>query len=317
MAQATLLDIAKLNGNDQVIGLIEENISSAPELSIFPSRTIKGTTYTTGVRTGLPTVGFRDANAGVAPSKSTFKKNLVECFILSSLIRADKAVADAYEDGADAWKMIEASGVMRAAMQRIGKQTWYGTSSDAKGFAGFKAFLAAGGKTLAGDDLTINAGGSTANTASSVYAVKFGEQDAQFVFGQNSIMELGEWRNETVTDSEGKGYEAYAAALTAWVGLQIGNENCARRIYNLTVANGLTDALLAKLIATFPVGVRPDAIFGSRRSIAQLQASRTVALYGTGTNRPNQPNVAPYPTEFEGIKIIATDSILNTDAIES
>mgnify|MGYP001273073355 FL=1 len=317
MAQATLLDIAKLNGNDQVIGLIEENISSAPELSIFPSRTIKGTTYTTGVRTGLPTVGFRDANAGVAPSKSTFKKNLVECFILSSLIRADKAVADAYEDGADAWKMIEASGVMRAAMQRIGKQTWYGTSSDAKGFAGFKAFLAAGGKTLAGDELTIDASGSTANTASSVYAVKFGEQDAQFVFGQNSIMELGEWRNETVTDSEGKGYEAYAAALTAWVGLQIGNENCARRIYNLTVANGLTDALLAKLIATFPVGVRPDAIFGSRRSIAQLQASRTVALYGTGTNRPNQPNVAPYPTEFEGIKIIATDSILNTDAIES
>jgi len=317
MAQATLLDIAKLNGNDQVIGLIEENISSAPELSIFPSRTIKGTTYTTGVRTGLPTVGFRDANAGVAPSKSTFKKNLVECFILSSLIRADKAVADAYEDGADAWKMIEASGVMRAAMQRIGKQTWYGTSSDAKGFAGFKAFLAAGGKTLAGDDLTIDASGSTANTASSVYAVKFGEQDAQFVFGQNSIMELGEWRNETVTDSEGKGYEAYAAALTAWVGLQIGNENCARRIYNLTVANGLTDALLAKLIATFPVGVRPDAIFGSRRSIAQLQASRTVALYGTGTNRPNQPNVAPYPTEFEGIKIIATDSILNTDALNS
>ena len=317
MAQATLLDIAKLNGNDQVIGLIEENISSAPELSIFPSRTIKGTTYTTGVRTGIPTVGFRDANAGVAPSKSTFKKNLVECFILSSLIRADKAVADAYEDGADAWKMIEASGVMRAAMQRIGKQTWYGTSSDAKGFAGFKAFLAAGGKTLAGDDLTIDASGSTANTASSVYAVKFGEQDAQFVFGQNSIMELGEWRNETVTDSEGKGYEAYAAALTAWVGLQIGNENCARRIYNLTVANGLTDALLAKLIATFPVGVRPDAIFGSRRSIAQLQASRTVALYGTGTNRPNQPNVAPYPTEFEGIKIIATDSILNTDALES
>ena len=319
MAQATLLDIAKLNGNDQVIGLIEENISSAPELSIFPSRTIKGTTYTTGVRTGLPTVGFRDANAGVAPSKSTFKKNLVECFILSSLIRADKAVADAYEDGADAWKMIEASGVMRAAMQRIGKQTWYGTSSDAKGFAGFKAFLAAGGKTLAGDALTIDASGSTANTASSVYAVKFGEQDAQFVFGQNSIMELGEWRNETVTDSEGKGYEAYAAALTAWVGLQIGNENCARRIYNLTAdsGKGLTDALLAKLIATFPVGVRPDAIFGSRRSIAQLQASRTVALYGTGTNRPNQPNVAPYPTEFEGIKIIATDSILNTDAIES
>lgn len=319
MSQTTLLDIAKLNGNDQVVGLIEENLSSAPELSIFPSRTIKGTTYTTGVRTGLPTVSFRDANAGVAPSKSTFKKNLVECFILSSLIKADKAVADAYEDGAEAWKLIEGSGVMKAALQRIGLQTWYGVSSDAKGFAGFKAMLTAGGTTAAGDALTINAAGTTSSTASSVYAVKFGDQDAQFVFGQNSALTLGDWRVETVFDSDGKGFEAYVAALTAWAGLQIGNENCARRIYNLTAdsGKGLTDSLLAQLIATFPVGVRPDAIFGSRRSIAQLQAARSVSLYGTGTTRPNQPGVAPYPTDFEGIKIIATDSILNTDAIGS
>ena len=53
MAVITLLDIAKLNGNDAVVGLIEENQTYAPELSVFPARTIKGTQYQTGIRTGL------------------------------------------------------------------------------------------------------------------------------------------------------------------------------------------------------------------------------------------------------------------------
>lgn len=315
----TLLDIAKLNGNDKAVGLIEENLSSAPELQFFPSRQIKGTNYYTGVRTGLPTVAFRNANEGVANSKSSFKKMLVECFILASSIKADKAVADAHEDGPEAFQMMEASGVFEAALKRIGSQTWYGTSSDSKGFTGFKAMLTAGGTTSAGDALTVNAAGTTATTASSVYAVKFGIKDAQFVLGQNSALALGEFRTQTVQDDDGNDFEAYVAALTAWIGLQIGNENCARRIYNLTAdANkGLTDSLLASLLATFPVGHRPDAIFGSRRSIGQLQQSRTVTLLGSGTNRPNQANVAPYPTEFEGIPIIPTDSILNTDAIGS
>lgn len=315
----TLLDIAKLNGNDKAVGLIEENLTSAPELSIFPSRTIKGTNYTTGVRIGLPTVGFRNANEGVAASKSSFKKMLVECFILSSSIKADKAIADAHEDGPEAYEMIEANGVFKAAMKRIGSQTWYGTSSDTKGFAGFKAMLTAGGTTSAGDSLTVNAAGTTAGSASSVYAVKFGMQDAQYVLGQNSAIELGDWRTQTVQDDDGRDFEAYVSALTAWVGLQIGNENCARRIYNLTAdsGKGLTDVLLAALLATFPVGNRPDAIFASRRSVGQLQASRTVQLFGTKTDRPNQAAVAPYPTEFEGIPIIPTDSILNTDAIGS
>lgn len=319
MANLTLLDIAKLSGNDQVVGLIEENISSAPELLTIPGRTIKGTSYTTGIRTGLPTVGFRGANAGVATSKSTFKKSLIECFILASQIQVDKAVADAHEDGAEALKMIEGSGVMQAALKRIGSQVWYGTASDASGFPGLKAFLPAAGVTSAGDKLCINATGTTATTASSVYAVKFGVKDVQMVFGAGAAFGLGDWRIQTVKDANSLDFEAYVAALTAWVGMQIGSENSARRIYNLTAetGKGLTDALLAELLATFPVGHRPDAIFASRRSLGQLQADRVVTLFGTGKDRPNQAKVAPYPTEFEGIPIVPTDSILNTDAIGS
>jgi len=208
---------------------------------------------------------------------------------------------------------------MQSAMQNLGKQMFYGVTNDGKGFPGLKAALPAAGTTLAGDALTIDATGSTSSTASSVYFVKFGVQDLTFVGGQSRAFDLGDFREQMIYDSSGAGYDAYVAALTAWIGMQIGHENVARRIYNLTAeaTKGWTDALNARVMATFPVGHRPDAIFCSRRSLAQLQASRTVTLKGSGSTRPNQPNIAPVPTEYEGIPIIATDSILNTDAIGS
>lgn len=319
MSSATLLDIQKINGNDVSVGLIEENLKYAPELQVVPFRTIKGTSYTTGIRTALPTTGFRNANEGQAAGKSTFKKSLIECFIFGGNVKADKAVADAYEDGAEAWQALEASGVMQSAMQNLGKQMFYGVTTDAKGFPGLKAALPYGEETASGDALTVDATGTTSNAASSVYAVKFGVQDLTLVGGMNQAFELGDFREQMVYDSDGDGYDAYVAALTSWIGLQIGHENVARRICNLTEdsGKGLTDSLLAKLKATFPVGHRPDAIFASRRSVTQLQISRTVVLQGGGRSQPDQPVVAPRPTDYEGIPIIETDSILDTDAIES
>jgi len=69
------------------------------------------------------------------------------------------------------------------------------------------------------------------------------------------------------------------------------------------------------LLAKFPVGVKPTHLFMSRRSRQQLQIARTVTLQGQGTNRPNQAAIAPLPTEYDGVPIIATDSILNTEAL--
>lgn len=320
-AMPTLLDIAKLNGNDASVGLIEENIRVVPEMQVFPMRSpIRGTSYMTGVRTGVPTVGFRAAGAGSTPVKSTFKKQLVECFIIDAQVIVDKAVADAFEDGAPAYQAIEASGVTQGALRGVGSQIFYGVAHDAKGFPGLKAFLPKAGTTLAGDALVVNAAGTTAATASSVYAVKFGMQDAILVPGNGMSLELGDWRTQTIADpaDASKFLTAYVNGLTGWIGLQLGNENCARRICNLTAdtGKGLTDALLAQLLATFPTGMMPDAIFMSRRSRTQLQLARTVVLQGQGKVRPDQSAVAPIPTEYDGVPIVATDSILNTDALE-
>lgn len=314
----TLLDIQKLNGNDEAVGLIEENLKFAPEIAAMPFRTIRGTSYKTGVRVGLPATGFRSANDGFTPSKSTFIDRLVEAYIFGGAIEADKAVADAYEDGAEAWQMIEANGVAMSAMQSLGRQVFGGVSIDGKGFPGLKAATPFGDTTEAGDALTVNAAGTTESTASSVYAVMFGIQGVTLIGGNNTAFELGDWRIQNVTKNS-KTMEAYVANLTSWIGMQVGNENAVRRIANLTAdsGKGLTDALLAQLLATFPTGFVPDAIIMNRRSRTQLQTSRAVTLFGTGKNRPDQPIVAPLPTEYDGIPFIVTDSIPNTDAIES
>lgn len=312
MADATLLDIAKLNGNDAVVGLIEENLQFAPEIERFPARTVRGTSFYTVKRTGFPTVGFRSANEGITPGKSTFAKQLCEMFILGGPIEVDKNVADAYENGASAWEMIEANGIMKAAMIKLGAQIWYGVSNDAKGFPGIKS-LVAKGSTLA-----VDAAGTTATTASSVYAVKYGVQNVHLVVGQNGSFTLPPFRDQQLVDGSGGKYPGRVSDLSAWTGLHVGNVNCVGRILNLTAdsGKGLTDLLLADLFAAFPVGYVPDALYMSRRSRKQLQKSRTVVLHGSGGNRPNQPTVAPTPTEYEGVPIVASDSIADTDAIE-
>lgn len=320
MAKANLLDIAKLNGNDAAVGLVEENLKYAPEVGLFPARTISGTSYRTVMRTGLPSAGFRSANDGFDPTKSTFVNKLVETYIFGGRIEVDKAVADAYEDGASAWQAIEAMGIGEAAIRALGSQVFYGTGQDAKGFHGLKALSVFGTTTpVGGDAFTINAGGTTADTASSVYAVKFGPQYAQMVVGMGGSFDLPEFRLESITGENSKQLPGYVSDLCAWVGMQVMSENSVRRIANLTAdsGKGLTDSLLASVLETFPVGVTPDAFFMSRRSRRQLQASRTVTLFGQGKGRPDQPVIAPLPTEYEGIPIVATDSILNTDAIES
>lgn len=318
MAKLTLLDVAKLNGNDTVVGLIEENQQYVPEARVFPVRTITGTNYTTVTRTGFPSVSFRSGNQGVTASKSTFAQKLVECFILASRVEVDKAVLQAQKSEAASIEMLESSGVMKQVLITIATQIWYGVTADAKGFAGVKASTAFGGAT------TLNSGGSNATAQSSLYAVKFGTQDVTLIAGNGTVFDLGEFRDETIYDADDAPLPGRVADLCGWIGLQIGNVNCVGRICNIgddgETNDTLTDAKIAQLLRKFPVGYQPDAFFASRRSLGQLQTARTVVINsGPGATKAggSLEAVAPIPDSAFGIPLYASDSILVTDAVES
>lgn len=316
----SLLDIAKINAAGGLGELLDEAARPVPEVTgmyfdrgtmkkssvIADGRTISGTQYRALVRTGLPAAGFRSANAGVVSSASRYENRLVECFLLNPRWDADKGVADACEDGAAAYIAAEAVAILTAALMTLGKQFYYGigTGGDALGHPGLIQLYDS-------TNMVVDAGGTTASTGSSVWAVKFGPLDVQWVLGGNGNLNVSDVRIESLVDSADstKRYTAYVQELLAWTGLQVRSQNCIGRIKKLTAdsGKGLTDARLGSLLATFPTGWRPDAFFASRRSLEQLRASRTA------TNATGAP--APTPTEYEDIPIIPTDSILNTESL--
>lgn len=303
MSMPTLLDIAKAKGCDAVVGLIEEILPAIPEAMYIPARTIKGTSFKTLVRKGLPSAGFRSANEGVATSKSEWENRNFECFPLNPRWECDKIVADAHEDGSAAYIAMEGAGLTKAGFQTMGKQLYYGvgTGGDAKGFPGLIA--------QHDSSMVVDATGSTADTGSSVWAIKFGPQDVQFVYGGNGELKLSDVTEQRVTDILGNPFTAYCQELAAWVGLQVGSVNSVARIKKLTEdsGKGLTDNLVAELLSKFPSGVVPDALFMTRRSRLQLQKSRTA------TNEKGNP--VPLPTESHGIPIHVTDCLLDTESL--
>lgn len=308
----TILDLAKMRGNDEQVGLIEESIMVNPEMRIFPARQIAGTAYKTLIRTGYPVAHFRGANEGVPRSKSTFENRLVECFILDTQIAADKAIADAWEPGGfAAYRMIEAQGVMEAVMRRVARQIYYGNSVIAanaglghvKGFPGLI-------DAYDTDKHEINAGGSTALT--SVWAVKLGIKDVHLIAGGNSTLDiLPEWRVQSVQVEQNEAFTAYVNSLMGWLGMQVGATHSIVRIKNVgTDANkGMTDSLGAQAIEMFPSGIVPDYFIMNRRSRRQLRESRQAVAVTGG----QQPNSVPTPTDIDGIPIIVTDALANSE----
>ena len=69
----------------------------------------------------------------------------------------------------------------------------------------------------------------------------------------------------------------------------------------------LTDILIANLLGKFPAGKVPDVLLMTRRSLHQLQASRTA------TNPTGAP--APFPQEAFGVPIAVTDAISNIETL--
>lgn len=297
----TLLDIAKRNASDDVVGLIDETSEATPEVRIGAARTIEGTNYKTRVRTGLPSGDFfRNANEGAESGKSEVENRLVETMIFNPNWDCDKAVADASEDGREAYIMEEAEAVMKAAMQNVGSQFYYGTGNSSKGFPGLLAAVDSG--------MEYDAEGDSNKT--SVWGVNFGRKDVQWLVGENGGFQMNPVMTERIEDASGNYYTAYVQEMLTWIGVQVGSIYSVGRIKNVEGdTNTLDDDMLAELVHLWPDGDQPDVLFMNGRSLKQLKKSRTA------TNATGKP--APWPSEVEGkygtIPIQVTGSITNSE----
>ncbi len=301
MANLSMLDIAIMNApTEGIADLVEEAAETHPEWTVGSARTINGRNYQTLVRTGVPSVAFRDANEGTAETKGTYENRLVQTAIMNPEWSVDKAVADSAEDGAEALIAVEAAALLEGALQTLCSQFYYGTSNDAKGFQGFTQ--------LVDSSMEYDAGGDSNKT--SVWGVRFGPGHVQWLLGNGGQVAVEPVEEVRLEDSSGNPYRAYWQDLICYPAVQVKSRYSIGRIKQIEEdTNTLDDDMIDELVALWPEGTQPDAIFMNGRSHMQLKQSRTA------TNATGAP--APWPTEADGkagtIPIYVTPALTNSE----
>ncbi len=307
----TMLDMTKLSGNDQAVGIIDEVNTVAPELATFLGRPISGLTYTASKRVALPHSGdsaFRKVNEGSDIGSSTYEQILAQCFFLDGQLQVDEAlVMQGIAEGREMPDILatEAAATMQQKFIQVGDQFYRGKDADSTGFVGLKSLYDT-------TNCEVDATG-TPGSASSAYLVFNDIQGVHFIFGANAGLDIGDWQRQQVTaPTGGKKQMAYVNNARGWLGLAFGHSRSVVRIKNLTTATGkgLTDALVAEALSKMPIFMRqPGKLKLCINSTAQLQLQKSRSVVSGAKVDSNAGSFAPTPTESLNIPIVLTDSL--------
>lgn len=307
-AYKTLADLVIVNDQRDAGLNVSDVLNDSPVLKILPAHVAPETTWYYSKYITAPTVGFRSVNDGRENSKSVDLQVTKDLKILDASFAVDKAIADGYRlGGASAYVGKEAVRHLQQAFFRAEVQFFYGTQvpGAAAGFTGL-----ANETELDNSDasMVVNAGGTTNSVATSVWLLRATPDDAAIVVGNGGQLSIGETTEQRIAGATGF-YPGYWTAISAWLAAQRGGVYSAVRIANITTdtGEGLTDDLIAQAIEKFPAGRGPTHIVCNRRSLRQLQDSRTTY---SPTGAP-----APFPQNAFDIPIILTDALVNTETL--
>lgn len=201
---------------------------------------------------------------------------------------------------------------LRGAFVGIEKQVIYGTTAlgDTAGFTGLvnSTALDALSDTMVIAPSPTQAEGADLQT--SVYLIRTGDDDVSVILGENGQLNVGdpyEFKKVVNPGTDNKAYDALGVSVLGYGGLQIGSTYSAARICNIQTA--LDDDDIYNALSLFPSGRQPNLIVMNRTALKFLRNSRTA------TNQTGTP--APRPTEVEGIQIVVSDQIVNTEPVVS
>lgn len=297
----TLADLQKINDMNVADVDISDILDYAPLFrSLAAGESSNGTQHKYLKETTAPTVGFRAINDGRDHSKSGDTLVTIDLKILDASFHVDKQGAESDGRGVDYIMQREARRHLKAAFKQAELQMINGTDNDADGFTGL---VDASTINHSDDAMVHDAGGTTDLTSVYFFITNNDETDVQLI--TNGNIEMGEYFEQFAAGATGH-YPALWMEIAGWLGLQIGSAVSVGRIANIDAgSNTVDDDLLSHGLELFPEDRQPNLIVMNKRSLGQLQRSRTA------TNATGAP--APRPTEYEGIPIISTASVLNTE----
>lgn len=304
----TLSDLTTINDANLADRDISDLLDAAPVLAALAADVVAGTDHKYVKETGAPVVGFRAINDGNENAKSADTLVTINLKILDASFAVDKALADAFRGGPENYIGREAARHLKSAFFHAEKQILSGTGNEADGFNGLPDD---GNLNATADDMVVSAGGSAIGTGSSVWAIRSGGDmnDSVMIAGDDGKIDIGDSVVQRLSGSSVGTYPAYYTPISGWLGLQVGGKYSVGRLTNVTADSGatLSDDHLAELLGIFPAGGGPSMLVMSRRSLKQLQKSRTA------TNATGAP--APFPSEAFGVPIVVSDGVIDTETI--
>ena len=267
------------------------------------------------VKTSDGVVNFRDFNEYSLTQLPSYTTRTTTCANLNPIIEIDAALFDRWQSDGTLGQSIDdvKKDTFETAIKALGKQFYYGTGVDAKGFPGIDSYVQPG--------LRFSAGGSTSNAQSALYFVSWGRRDVSMVYGGGVGVpfDWSPWRRETritVNSDSGVDREYRKTVMVCdflmYPAVRVKKPASVAAVKN--IESGLTDAKLYKAFAYMQAaGMDGSNIvaYAHPLVIAQLQASRTA------TNAAGAP--APMPTDIcDGIPLRSTLSLnFGTDAVDS
>lgn len=295
----TSAEILTFNDSDLAFD-VSDVLNRAPLIRRLSAFAIDGTQLRYVKQTGSPNVNFRLLNDGVDNDVADWTQVTVDLAIADASFNVDIAAAEGYRLGPAAFLALQMRTHMEALMFKIEQEVLYGAATN--GFASLSDELDA-----VADATVISAGGTSAGR-SSVWAIRTGMNDTQLAWGNEGVIEA---KDTTIIRTAGAttgNFPSYFTPVTGYCGLIYGSAWSAGRICNITEdsGKGLTDDLISQLLETFPAGRGPDMLVMSRRSLGQLQRSRT-SYSPTG-----QP--ALIPDSSFNIPILVSDGVSDSEA---
>jgi len=293
-------ELVKINDQNVADVEISDLLRDAPVLAAMPAvEASNGTLHKYNKLTTEPTVGFRSLNDG-RDHDYTVRTTVTETLqILDASFDMDAAI---YNPELAA---MEGRSHLQSAFAKAERQIFYGTSANGDS-AGFNGFYNSADLNGLADEMVISAGGSSAGVQSSVYLIR-ATPDATgvcSVFGNGGDISIGGAYQSMIEGTNGR-YDAWVVPIVAYMALQLGSKFSAARIANVETA--LDDDKIYEALSLFPASLQPTHICMNRTALKLLRASRT------STNATGAP--APRPTEVEGIPIIVSDQIVQTEAV--
>lgn len=271
----SLLDCAKMNADDMVRPVLDDTELALPEISNIMAEDIEGLEFKSLVYKTPLIMRYKKHGAGVTGQKSTPELQTFKCHYLPGLIQAPQSKVDGITGGLSRYLALEIKRLTQAGFAHAARCFYYGTLIDADAPPGLIEVCLASNE--------VNAGGSSGTT--SVVAVRSGELDVSWIFGQNGRMNASDPVFGNLTADDGGLIPGWSQWVTGHIGHCIRSPRSVARIKNASTANPVTDEMLLELIGKFKSSAPATHIFMTKAAAIGYAKSR-VTTYNKNAQMP-------------------------------